>query len=46
LILNMEEDEWEEVRAMSVEMQREAGLEWHLDASERARTRSIMTDSG
>jgi hypothetical protein len=45
LILNMEEDEWEEVRAMSVEMQREAGLEWHLDASERARTRSIMTDS-
>jgi hypothetical protein len=45
LILNMEEDEWEEVRAMSVESQREAGLEWHLDASERARTRSIMTDS-
>ncbi|KAG9568680.1 COG4-domain-containing protein, partial [Aureobasidium melanogenum] len=45
LILNMEEDEWEEVRAQSVEQQREAGLEWHLDASERARTRSIMTDS-
>ena len=45
LILNMEEDEWEEVRAQSVETQREAGLEWHLDASERARTRSIMTDS-
>jgi hypothetical protein len=45
LILNMEEDEWEEVRAQSVEVQREAGLEWHLDASERARTRSIMTDS-
>lgn len=45
LILNMEEDEWEEVRAQSVEAQREAGLEWHLDASERARTRSIMTDS-
>ncbi|CAD0109438.1 unnamed protein product [Aureobasidium uvarum] len=45
LILNMEEDEWEEVAAQSVEQQREAGLEWHLDASERARTRSIMTDS-
>ncbi|CAD0092330.1 unnamed protein product [Aureobasidium vineae] len=45
LILNMEEDEWEEVAAQSIEQQREAGLEWHLDASERARTRSIMTDS-
>jgi hypothetical protein len=45
LILNMEEDEWEEVRAQSVEVQREAGLEWHLDASERARTRSIVTET-
>ncbi|KAI4722940.1 golgi transport complex subunit Cog4 [Aureobasidium sp. EXF-10727] len=45
LILNMEEDEWEEVAAQSIEQQREAGMEWHLDASERARTRSIMTDS-
>jgi hypothetical protein len=45
LILNMEDDEWEEVRAQSVEVQREAGLEWHLDASERARTRSIVTET-
>jgi hypothetical protein len=45
LILNMEDDEWEEVRAQSVEVQREAGMEWHLDASERARTRSIITET-
>ena len=44
LILNMEEDEWEEVRGLGVEEQREQGMEWHLDASERARTRGIIDD--
>ena len=45
LILNMEEDEWEEVRGLGVEEQREQGMEWHLDASERARTRGIIDDA-
>ncbi|THV92462.1 hypothetical protein D6D26_08535 [Aureobasidium pullulans] len=44
LILNMEEDEWEEIRGLGVEEQREQGMEWHLDASERARTRGIIDD--
>ncbi|TIA06256.1 hypothetical protein D6C80_10424 [Aureobasidium pullulans] len=45
LILNMEEDEWEEIRGLGVEEQREQGMEWHLDASERARTRGIIDDA-
>lgn len=44
LILNMEEDEWEEIKGLGVEEQREQGMEWHLDASERARTRGIIDD--
>lgn len=45
LILNMEDDEWEEVQGKSIEELRDLGMEWQLDASERARTRSILTDS-
>ncbi|KAL1311501.1 hypothetical protein AAFC00_001624 [Neodothiora populina] len=41
LILNMEDDEWEELVRNPVQ---EEGVVWHLDASERQRTRGIMND--
>jgi len=43
LILNMEEDEWDELSKGPVQ---EDGIVWHLDASERQRTRTIINDTG
>lgn len=42
LILNMEEDEWEEVKG---QMAGEQEMEWVLDAGERSRARSIIAES-
>ncbi|KAK8206543.1 Golgi transport complex subunit 4 [Zalaria obscura] len=44
LILNMDDEEWEELAHSTDQEQREAGMVWHLDAAERARTRSIVKD--
>ena len=42
LILNMEDDEWEELSKGPIQ---EDGIAWHLDATERLRTRSIISDT-
>ena len=42
LIMNMEEDEWEEVAREEVE--KEAGITWVLDAEDRRRARAIVKD--
>ncbi|KAF2160567.1 hypothetical protein M409DRAFT_28952 [Zasmidium cellare ATCC 36951] len=45
LILNMEDDEWEEISKLSgVQLERETGVQWKLDAEERKRVRSIIKD--
>lgn len=45
LILNMEDDEWEEISTLSgVQLERETGVQWKLDAEERKRVRSIIKD--
>ena len=42
LIMNMEEDEWEEVAREEAE--KEAGITWVLDAEDRRRARAIVKD--
>ncbi|OCL14679.1 golgi transport complex subunit Cog4 [Glonium stellatum] len=42
LIMNMEEDEWEEVA--KEEVGKEAGIAWVLDAEDRRRARAIVKD--
>ncbi|KAK5119451.1 hypothetical protein LTR85_007551 [Meristemomyces frigidus] len=45
LIVNMEEDEWEEVEGLrGVELERESGVKWVLDGEERKRVRGIVGD--
>lgn len=44
LILNMDDDEWDELAGTSPKQQEEAGMIWHLDANERQRTRAIVKD--
>ncbi|KAK4497686.1 hypothetical protein PRZ48_010339 [Zasmidium cellare] len=45
LILNMEDDEWEEIFKLSgVQLERETGVQWKLDPEERKRVRSIIKD--
>ncbi|EMC96085.1 hypothetical protein BAUCODRAFT_34865 [Baudoinia panamericana UAMH 10762] len=45
LIMNMEDDEWEEVSKMDgAKLERESGVKWMLDADERKRVRAIVKD--
>jgi hypothetical protein len=45
LIMNMEEDEWEEISRMNgPQLERETGMNWKLDAEERKRARGIVRD--
>ncbi|KAI9712320.1 MAG: hypothetical protein M1820_001533 [Bogoriella megaspora] len=47
LVMNMEEDEWEEmVQAKDAEIQNEDGIVWYLDMDERKRARAIVKDRG
>ncbi len=44
LVLNMEEDEWEEIRRLGgEELERVSGVSWELDAEERERARGILS---
>ena len=43
LVLNMEEDEWEEVRKLEgSRLEEETGVKWMLDKDERARVRGML----
>lgn len=45
LIMNMEEDEWEEISKLNgPQLERETGVSWKLDADERKRARGIVKD--
>ncbi|USW56462.1 Putative oligomeric Golgi complex, subunit 4 protein [Septoria linicola] len=45
LIMNMEDDEWEEIAKLNgPQLDRETGIEWKLDAGERKRVRAIVKD--
>lgn len=45
LIMNMEDDEWEEISRLSgAELDRETGVVWKLDADERKRARALVKD--
>jgi len=44
LILNMDEEEWDELEKAKPAELEEMGIPWQLDADERKRTRSIITD--
>lgn len=45
LVLNMEEDEWEEISALpESQLERVTGVVWRLDADERRRARGIVKD--
>ena len=45
LIINMEEDEWEEIsKLIGTDLERESGIVWKLDADERKRARRIVKD--
>ncbi|KAK4614212.1 Conserved oligomeric Golgi complex subunit 4 [Fulvia fulva] len=47
LIINMEDDEWEEISKLSgAQLERETGVQWKLDAEERKRARNIVKDRG
>ena len=43
LIVNMEEDEWDEISKLDgLQLERESGVEWKLDSAERKRCRGIV----
>lgn len=45
LIMNMEEDEWEEISKMNgPQLERETGVSWKLDSDERKRARGVVKD--
>ncbi|KAF7190758.1 Conserved oligomeric Golgi complex subunit 4 [Pseudocercospora fuligena] len=45
LIINMEDDEWEEISKLNGEqLERESGVQWQLDAEERKRARNVVKD--
>ena len=45
LIINMEDEEWEEIGKLSgAQLERETGVEWKLDAEERKRVRGIVKE--
>ena len=45
LIMNMEEDEWEEISKLNgLQLERETGVSWKLDAEERKRARGVVKD--
>ena len=45
LIVNMEDDEWEEIsRLQGKELERVSGVEWRLEEGERKRVRGIVKD--
>lgn len=45
LVMNMEEDEWEEISKMNgPQLERETGVSWKLDADERKRARGVVKD--
>ena len=45
LIMNMEEDEWEEISKLNgLQLERETGVSWKLDADERKRARGVVKD--
>lgn len=47
LVMNMEEDEWEEVVRLGDEaLERETGVRWKLDGEERRRVRGIVKERG
>ena len=47
LVMNMEEDEWEEISKMSgAQLERETGVSWKLDAEDRKRARGVVHDRG
>jgi hypothetical protein len=47
LVMNMEEDEWEEISKMSgAQLERETGVSWKLDAEDRKRARGVVFDRG
>ncbi|KAI7543844.1 COG4-domain-containing protein [Hortaea werneckii] len=46
LVVNMEEDEWEEIEKLKgQELERVSGVQWKLDAEERKRVRGIVKDT-
>nr|OQO25964.1 hypothetical protein B0A51_06288 [Rachicladosporium sp. CCFEE 5018] len=45
LIMNMEDDEWEDIAKLSgPQLERETGVAWKLDGEERKRARAIVKD--
>lgn len=44
LILNMDDEEWDDLMATKEDMQEEGGIDWKLDSAERQRTRNILKD--
>ena len=42
LVMNMENDEWEELRASSLAGEEVEGVEWKIEGEERARARAMM----
>jgi hypothetical protein len=45
LIINMEDDEWDEISKLDGDqLERETGVSWRLDAEERKRVRAIVKD--
>jgi conserved oligomeric Golgi complex subunit 4 len=44
VIMNMEDDEWEEVNGADAETVAESEIEWKLDADERKRARAMIRD--
>lgn len=47
LVMNMEEDEWEEISKLGgPQLERETGVSWKLDAEERKRARGVVKDRG
>ncbi|PPJ56480.1 hypothetical protein CBER1_07635 [Cercospora berteroae] len=45
LIMNMEDDEWEEISKLTgIQLEWETGIDWKLDADERRRVRAIVKD--
>jgi hypothetical protein len=47
LVMNMEEDEWEEISKMGgAQLERETGVSWRLDAEDRKRARGVVFDRG
>ena len=42
LVMNMEDDEWEELQATSSAGAEEEGMEWKIDSEERARARGMV----